>query len=184
MERIRLHDLEFVPMIGANEITRRVKEMGADITAAYAGQNPLFIGVLNGAFIFAADLFRQFKGDAEITFVKLASYHGTSSTGEVQTILGVDADVKGRPLIIAEDIIDSGRTLSYFMEQLRYLEPSTVEVAALLRKPDVVQFPIDARWIGFDIPNQFVVGFGLDYNGLGRNLPEIYRLADSKIHFG
>lgn len=102
----------------------------------------------------------------------------------MQTILGVDADVKGRPLIIAEDIIDSGRTLSYFMEQLRYLEPSTVEVAALLRKPDVVQFPIDARWIGFDIPNQFVVGFGLDYNGLGRNLPEIYRLADSKIHFG
>lgn len=173
---MRLHDLEFGPFISAEQVKQRVGELGAALTADYKSRTPLLLGVLNGAFIFAADLIRACDMDCEISFIRLASYAGTASSGAVATVIGLREDVRGRDVIIVEDIVDSGRTLHEFLPDLWKLEPASVRVAALLVKPEALEFEIKVDYTGFEIPSKFVVGYGLDYNGLGRNVEGIWQL--------
>ncbi len=178
---MRLHDLEFVPFLSAEDLKQRVEEMGAALTADYQGRTPLLLGVLNGAFIFAADLMRACQMDCEMSFIRLASYAGTASSGSVATVIGLREDVRGRDVIIVEDIVDSGRTLHEFLPDLWKLEPASVRIAALLVKPEALEFEVKIDYTGFEIPSKFVVGYGLDYDGLGRNLADIWQLGDLEI---
>lgn len=171
---IQAHDLKFKPFIEADRIADAVKKMGQALKAEYADKNPLFIGVLNGAFVFAADLLRACEFPCEVAFVRLASYQGTNSTGAVSTIFGLDVDLKGRHVVVVEDIVDSGLTLSHFLEELKKQQPASLKLAVLLIKPDALKVDIQPAYCGFEIPNEFVVGYGLDYDGLCRNLPSIY----------
>jgi hypoxanthine phosphoribosyltransferase len=176
---VRLHDLDFVPLISEAVVQERVRALGKQVSTQYQGKNPLFVSVLSGAFIFAADLMREFEGDCEVNFVKIASYAGTQSTGNINTILGLEkSQIEGRSIIVVEDIVDTGRTLHYFLETLQAQNPDSVEVVAFLRKPDAMEYDIPIEKVGFDIENKFVVGYGLDYNGLGRNLKGIYVLSE------
>ncbi len=175
---VKAHDLYFTPFITKEKIQDRVKQLGLTLSEDYKDKTPIFISVLNGAYIFAADVTRAFEGDCEICFVKLSSYSGLNSTGKVQELIGLDVDVKGRHLIIIEDIIDTGNTLSQFLGTLEKLGPASVELTSLLLKPDALQFPLDIKYLGFEIENKFVIGYGLDYNELGRNLADIYQLTD------
>ncbi|NRA50045.1 MAG: hypoxanthine phosphoribosyltransferase [Phaeodactylibacter sp.] len=175
---IQLHDLSFQPYLSESEIQLRIKEMGRQISEDYHDKKPLFIGILNGAFMFTADLAKACPIDADFAFVRLQSYEGTASSGEVITMIGLKAPVEGRHLILVEDIIDTGRTLHTFLPQLKVQHPASVRIAALLSKPEARVKPLQADYTGFEIPNKFVVGYGLDYNELGRNLPAIYQLED------
>jgi hypoxanthine phosphoribosyltransferase len=177
--QIKAHDLFFEPFISEAELATRVKELGNAIRQDFEGKRPLFISVLNGAFVFAADLVRAVNIECEMAFVRLASYEGTASTGAVETILGLEVEVKNRHIIVVEDIVDSGRTLHYFMAQLLDLRPASISLAALLFKPEALQMPVKIDYLGFEIPNKFVVGYGLDYDGLCRNLPGIYQLIEA-----
>lgn len=174
---ITAHDLTFEPMIHRQVIADRVLELGLQIKKDYEGKRPLFLCVLNGAFIFAADLVRACDLECEIAFVRLSSYEGTASSGSVTTTLGINAPLEGRHLIVLEDIVDSGRTLHYFLEQLREEKPASVALAALLSKPEALQFDVHIDYVGFEIPEKFVIGYGLDYDGLCRNLADIYQLS-------
>lgn len=176
MADIRIHDKVFTPHISAEAIQERVAQLAEQINAEYVGERPLFIGILNGAFIFAADLFRNISIDAEISFIKLASYKGTSSTGNVVTAIGMEEKLNGRHVIIVEDIIDTGKTLSAFMPEILQRHPASVKIATFLTKPSVLKFPVKADYTAFEITDSFVVGYGLDYDGLGRNLPGLFIL--------
>ena len=178
MANILVHDKTFEPYITADKIAEKVIEIASTMNGDYEGKRPLFIAILNGAFMFAADLFKHITIDAEICFIKLASYKGTRSTGQVITAIGLDMDLFNRHLIIIEDIVDTGKTLSQFLPQLKYQQPASLKIAALLHKPDAIVYPLNIDYLGFTIPNRFVVGYGLDYNGLGRNFEEIYKLVD------
>lgn len=178
MERIRVHDKTFKPYLTATEIQDAVRRIAAEIERDHAGNNPLFIAILNGSFIFAADLFRNLRMPAEICFIKLASYKGTRSTGNVITSIGLDHDVFNRDVIIVEDIIDTGKTLSQFLPQLEHQQPRSLRICALLHKKEATRYPVEISYLGFTIPDKFVVGYGLDYDGHGRNIPEILQLAD------
>jgi hypoxanthine phosphoribosyltransferase len=178
MAGIHIHDKAFVPYILKERIQQRVKELAMEINAAYAGKNPLLIGILNGSFIFAADLFRELTIEAEISFIKLASYKGTSSTGNVVTAIGLEEDLHGRHIIIVEDIIDTGKTLSSFLPEIYHRHPASVKIAAFLTKPGALKYEVRADYCAFEIDNKFVVGYGLDYNKLGRNLADLYILKD------
>lgn len=175
---VEAHGLKFKPMISEADVNAKVQEMGLQISADYAEKRPLLLGILNGAFIFAADLMRAIEIDCEISFVKLASYQGLQSTGQVSTLIGLEVDVKDRHVIIVEDIIDSGRTLSAFIPQLKEAQPASVSLAAFLVKPEAMQYELDIHYQGFEIPSAFVIGYGLDYNGLARNLKGIYQLVE------
>jgi hypoxanthine phosphoribosyltransferase len=175
---IQVHDKHFRLFISEEDICKRVLELAKQISTDYAGLNPLVIGILNGAFIFAADLFRHLTIDANISFIKLASYQGTSSTGNVVTAIGMDENLHDRHIIIIEDIIDTGRTLHAFMPEIINRYPASVKVATFLTKPEALQYDIKADYVGFEIENKFVVGYGLDYNGLGRNYPAMYVLQE------
>jgi hypoxanthine phosphoribosyltransferase len=177
MENIVVHDKEFEPYLGAEEITAKVHQMAAQINRDYDGKRPLFIAILNGSFMFAADLFKAVTIDAEICFIKLASYKGTKSSGQVITAIGLDTDLIDRHVIILEDIVDTGKTLSEFLPQLQHHHPASLKIAALLHKPEATVYPIKVDYLGFSIPNKFVLGYGLDYDGLGRNIKEIYQLV-------
>jgi hypoxanthine phosphoribosyltransferase len=177
MSTLKVHDKEFVPYITSKEIEEQVARVAFEINKDYAGKNPLFIAILNGAFIFAADLFKQINVEAEICFIKLASYKGVKSTGKVITAIGLDAELYGRDVIIVEDIVDTGKTLSQFLPQLEHHHPASLKVAALLHKPSATVHPIEINYLGFTIPDKFVLGYGLDYDGLGRNIKEIYQLV-------
>lgn len=170
---MQIHDLKFKPLIGAEQIQARVETIGAALTMQFGDKQPLFISILSGAFVFASDLIRTFDAPCEIGFVKLSSYKGTRSSGDVQTVMGLEKDLRGRHLIVVEDIVDTGRTLHFFIDHLRQQEPASVCIVSLLCKPDALQFPIHIDYTGFEIPDEFVVGYGLDYDGLGRNLPDI-----------
>jgi hypoxanthine phosphoribosyltransferase len=178
MSIIRVHDKSFEPYLTAEMIKNRIREIAADLNRDYAGKRPVFIAILNGSFIFAADLFKELSVDVEVCFIKLASYKGTRSTGQVLTAIGLDTDIFGRDVVVIEDIVDTGKTLSEFLPQLHHQQPSSLKIVALLHKPEATVFPIPIDYIGFAIPNKFVVGYGLDYDGLGRNIPEIYKLAE------
>ncbi len=177
MSIIKVHDKEFIPYLTSKEIDEQISRVAAEINRDYEGKKPLFIAILNGAFIFAADLFKQINGEAEIAFIKLASYKGVKSTGKVITAIGLDAEIYGRDVIIIEDIVDTGKTLFQFLPQLEHQHPSSLKIASLLHKPDAMIHPIKIDYLGFTIPNKFVLGYGLDYDGLGRNIKEIYHLV-------
>ena len=178
MNSIRVHDKDFVPYLSAQTIEEKVKELAARISQDYEGKRPLIIAVLNGSFLFAADLFRNLSIEAEISFIKLASYKGTSSSGNVITAIGLEESLHERHIILLEDIIDTGKTLHDFIPQLDHQGPASIKIAALLTKPEALKYPVQADYMGFAIPNKFVVGYGLDYDGLGRNIPEIYQLEE------
>jgi len=178
MSLIRVHDKTFEPYLTAKEIDAAINKMAEQINRDYQGKKPLFIAILSGAFMFASDLFKKLTIDAEICFIKLASYKGTKSTGHVITAIGLDVDLIHRHLIVVEDIVDTGKTLDKFLPQLSNQQPSSIKICALLHKAEATVFPIPIDYLGFTIPNKFVVGFGLDYDGLGRNIPEIYKLSE------
>ena len=178
MEAVLIHDKTFIPFISRSEINIRISQIAAQINEEYAGKKPLLIGILNGAFIFAADLFRELTIEAEISFIKLASYKGTSSTGSVVTAIGLAEQLHDRHIIVVEDIIDTGKTLHSFLPQLLDHQPASVKIATFLTKPTALRYPVTADFIAFKIENKFVVGYGLDYDGLGRNLKELYILQD------
>lgn len=175
---ITVNNLQFKPFIAAETIQQRIDELGVALRERYAGQRPLFIGILNGAFIFTADLVRAAELECEVTFMRLSSYAGLQSTGQVTTNLGLDIEIKDRHVILVEDIIDSGRTLYELSKKMLEQGPASVAIATLLLKPDALQFPLEADFVGFSIPSKFVIGYGLDYNQAGRELKEIYQLAE------
>jgi len=177
MPNLRVHDKEFEPYLTADQIADKIQEMAGAINRDYVGKKPLFIAILNGSFIFASDLFKSISIEAEICFIKLASYKGTKSTGHIITAIGLDTDIINRHVIILEDIVDTGKTLSEFLPQLHHQQPASLAIAALLHKPDATVYAIQIDYLGFSIPNKFVVGYGLDYDGLGRNIKEIYQLV-------
>jgi hypoxanthine phosphoribosyltransferase len=177
MANLKVHDKEFIPYLSASEIEEQVARVAAEINKDYEGKKPLFIAILNGAFIFASDLFKKINVQAEICFIKLASYKGVKSTGKVITAIGLDAEIYNRDVVIIEDIVDTGKTLSQFLPQLQHQHPASLKIAALLHKPSATIHSINIDYLGFTIPDKFVLGYGLDYDGLGRNIKEIYQLV-------
>jgi hypoxanthine phosphoribosyltransferase len=173
------HDKAFELFISEQEIQTRLLAIGNEIKEKYADSRPLFIGVLNGAFIFAADLIRACGDfDCEIIFVKLSSYSGLSSSGKVISVIGVEPNiVKDRDVIIIEDIVDTGKTMNDFMATLKSYAPKSIALATMFLKPDALEYDIPVDYVGFSIPNKFILGYGLDYDGLGRNLSEVYQLC-------
>jgi hypoxanthine phosphoribosyltransferase len=180
MANITLFNKTFEPYLPESLIQEKIKELGEIISKEYEGKQPLFIGVLNGSFMFAADLFKQITIEAEICFIKLASYKGTKSTGNVITAIGLDTDIRDRHLILLEDIIDTGKTMNEFIPQLYHQQPASIKMAVLLHKPDATIYPVQIDYCCFSIPDRFVLGYGLDYDGFGRNLKEIYQLKETE----
>lgn len=174
---VKLHDKTFDTYLSNEEIQEKVKELAGQINRDYEGKRPLFIAILNGSFMFASDIFKYLTIEAEISFIKLASYRGTKSTGTIITSIGLDDDLYGRDVIILEDIVDTGKTLDEFLPKLLHQQPKSLKIVALLHKYEATKYPITIDYIGFKIPDKFVVGYGLDYDGLGRNLREIYQLT-------
>lgn len=177
MPVIKVKDKSFVPYLTVAQIDEQIKRLGAELNRDYAGKNPLFIAVLNGSFMFASDLFKELDCEPEICFIKLASYKGTKSTGNVITSIGLDESLKGRHVVVLEDIVDTGKTLHEFLPQLKDQQPASLKIVALLHKPDALEHPISIDYLGFSVPNKFLLGYGLDYDGLARNLKEIYQLT-------
>jgi len=177
-DNIKIHGLSFRPYISREQIRARIAELGQDISRDYHGKSPLFLAVLNGAFMFAADLIRACDIDCAISFIRLSSYQGLSSSGKVKTVIGLQEELKGRHVIIIEDIVDTGQTMSQFIPQLQQMGPESVAITSLLLKTEALEFDIKVQYTGFEIPTKFVIGYGLDYDGLGRNIPDIYQLVD------
>lgn len=178
MSAIQVKDKKFVPYLTAAQIQEQVKRLGAELNRDYEGMCPLFIAILNGSFMFASDLFKELTIEAEICFIKLASYKGTKSTGQVITSIGLDESLKNRHVVIVEDIVDTGKTLHEFLPQLADQQPASLKIASLLHKPDALAYPVKIDYLGFNVPDKFLLGYGLDYDGLARNLKEIYRLIE------
>ena len=177
MATITIHDKQFETYISEEQILQKVKEMADAINKDYEGKKPLFIPILNGAFMFASDLFKCISIPAEVSFIKLASYKGMKSSGNIITAIGLDYDLYDRDVVIIEDIVDTGKTLNEFLPKLEHQQPASLKIAALLHKPEATVYPLSIAYTGFIIPNKFVVGYGLDYDGQGRNLKEIYQVV-------
>jgi hypoxanthine phosphoribosyltransferase len=173
-----VHNRTFEPYISATDIHAQINKLAEQINVDYKDLKPLFIAILNGSFMFASDLFKAVSIEAEICFIKLASYKGTKSTGNVITSIGLDEPLEGRHVIIVEDIVDTGKTLHEFLPQLYNQQPASLKIAALLHKPEALKFPLTIDYLGFSVPNKFLLGYGLDFDGLGRNIPEIYQLVE------
>ena len=178
MSVIKIKDKQFKVSIPEAEIKTRIKALAAQISKDMEGKNPLFLGVLNGSFIFAADLMREMTTPCEISFVKLASYQGITSTGKVHEVLGINEDLAGRDVVIVEDIVDTGRTMKQMVESLGTRNPASVHICTLFVKPDKLEEPLDIEYAAFSIPNDFILGYGLDYDQQGRWLKEIYTLVE------
>ncbi len=178
MSIIQVKDKKFTPYLTVQQIKEQVNRLAEEINRDYEGKRPLFIAILNGSFMFASDLFKELSIECEICFIKLASYKGTKSTGQVITSIGLDATLKERHVIIIEDIVDTGKTLNEFLPQLWDQQPASLKIAALLHKPDSLAFPIKIDYLGFNVPDKFLLGYGLDYDGYARNLKEIYILIE------
>lgn len=175
MSQIKLWDRYFTPFISAEDIQKRVAAMGNTISLDYTGKRPIFVAVLNGCLHFSSDLTRCFDEKCEISFVKYTSYQGMQSTGRLQQVLGLQENVFGRHVILLEDIVDSGLTLAGIFESIAALDPLSIRTATLLYKPKALKYSVKPDYVGFEIGNEFVVGYGMDYNGLGRNLPDLYQ---------
>ena len=178
MSIVKIKDKTFETSITEEQIKQRVKELAQQISKDMEGKNPLLIGVLNGSFIFAADLLREITIPCEISFVKLASYEGILSTGKVKEVMGLNEDISGRTVIIVEDIVDTGRTMRQMLDSLGVRRPASIHICTLFVKPDKLEEPLDIEYAAFSIPNDFIVGYGLDYDQQGRGLKEIYTLVE------
>jgi hypoxanthine phosphoribosyltransferase len=178
MKSIRVKDKNFVPFIGEKEIQDTVDLMAQQLIRDLDGKNPLFLVVLNGAFMFAADLMKRIPIPCEVSFVKLSSYVGTRTTSVVRELIGLDQVPTGRTIVIIEDIIDSGITMGVTTEKLRKMGAVDVRIATLLFKPEAFKMDYNIDYIGIEIPNDFIIGYGLDYDGYGRNYPEIYKIVE------
>jgi hypoxanthine phosphoribosyltransferase len=177
MNRLQVGDKLFSKEISYEQILAAIKRMASEIMRDYGESEPLFLSVLNGSFMFAADLLKEYAGPCQISFIKLSSYRGTSSTEEVKTLIGLNEDINGRDVVILEDIIDTGITVSQLLHDLKSYQPKSIRVATLLLKPAALRTNINPDYIGLNIPNDFIVGYGLDYNGLGRNFKDIYKIV-------
>lgn len=175
---IQLHDKQFVPFISANEIDFAITKLAAQIQDDFADETPVFVGVLNGSFMVVSDLMKKYKKPCEITFIKMASYEGTSSTENVKQLIGLNQDLSGRSVVILEDIVDTGNTLVELKELFKSQKVKHFKIATLFFKPEAYKQDVKIDYIGIRIPNKFIVGYGLDYDGLGRNLPEIYQVQE------
>lgn len=178
MDPIKIHDKKFKISYPESEILERVKAVADRINKDMAGKNPLLLAVLNGSFIFAADLMRMITIPCEISFVKLASYQGTMSTGKIKEVIGINEDITGRTVIIVEDIIESGLTMKRMIDSLGTRNPESVHICTLLLKPEKLTVDLNIEYAAMEIPNDFIVGYGLDYNQQGRNLRDIYTLVE------
>ena len=178
MQEINILDKKFGISITAHEIDKAIENIAININNDYKDDIPLFVAVLNGSFMFAADLLKKITIPCHITFIKLASYQGTQSTQNVQTLIGLNEDIEGKKIIIIEDIIDTGITLSNLIEQVQKFFPADIKIATLLFKPEAFTKDYKIDYIGITIPNDFIVGYGLDYNGYARNYPDIYKIKD------
>ncbi|WP_308242500.1 hypoxanthine phosphoribosyltransferase [uncultured Prevotella sp.] len=178
MSVVKIKDKTFKTSIPEAQILERVKAVAERINTDMADKNPLLLAMLNGSFVFAADLMREITVPCEISFVKMSSYQGTSSTGKVKQLLGLNEDIKGRTVIIVEDIVESGLTLKTLLETLKEKEPADVQICTLLFKPDCLQVPLDIKYVAMEIPNDFILGYGLDYDQQGRNLRDIYTVVE------
>jgi len=177
MDKIKVKDKEFHKSIPAEEIQEAIKKVAAQINQDYEGkETPLFLSILNGAFMFTADLFKELTITSEVSFVKFSSYRGTSSTGKVKELIGLNEDLTDRHVIVLEDIVDTGLTINNVIRQIKGFNPKDVKVATLLFKPDACEEKVTLDYIGIKIPNEFIVGYGLDYDGLGRNYKDIYKV--------
>lgn len=174
MDTIQVKDKCFRPFISAEEIGRRVAEIGARLSQDLEGKNPLFLAILNGSYVFAADLLRHVTTSCEISFIRVSSYSGMESTGTLTEVIGLKEDIEGRTVVIVEDIIDSGFTMEGLVRQLQDKRPADLRICTLLTKPGNLKADLDVAYCAFEIPNDFIVGYGLDYDGYGRNLPAIY----------
>lgn len=171
---IKVKDLQFEPFISQHSIEARVIELANRLTVDFHGKNPLFLSVLNGSFMFTSDLMKAFLSPCEISFIKLASYQGTESTGQVQTLIGLNNSIENRHVIIIEDIVDTGNTVKKILELIKDHKPASIQILTLLFKPEAFKEDFEIDYVGFEIENKFVVGYGLDYDGYGRNLDQIY----------
>jgi hypoxanthine phosphoribosyltransferase len=178
MNTVHIHDKTFKSFLSEEEIHKKVVQLATVLNRDYADKKPIFLAILNGSFIFAADLFKCLSIDAEISFIKLASYKGMKSSGQVITAIGLDIELFDRHVVILEDIVDTGKTLHEFLPQLWHQQPASLKIVALLHKADAKAYPVTVDYTGFEIPDKFVVGYGLDYNGLGRNTAAIYQLFE------
>lgn len=176
---ITIKNLHFQPFISKTDIEQRIQQLAEQINQDYAEKTPLFVAVLNGSFMFASDLMKKINIPCEITFVRVASYQLTASSGDVKEILGLKENIENRDIIIVEDIVDTGITMAEIRRQLLAKSPKSLKIATLLSKPTAHQVKMKLDYVGFEIENRFVLGYGLDYDGLGRNLAEIYVLASS-----
>ncbi|MFC2372547.1 hypoxanthine phosphoribosyltransferase, partial [Segatella oris] len=178
MSIVKIKDLTFKTFIPESEIQQRVKAVAEKINKDLDGKNPLLLAVLNGSFVFAADLIRNITIPCEISFVKLASYQGTTSTGKIKEVIGLNEDLTGRTVVIVEDIVDTGFTMKRMIETLGTRHPESIHICSLLVKPDKLQVPLNIEYAAIEIPNDFIVGYGLDYDQQGRQLRDIYTIVD------
>ena len=176
---IQLHDKQFVPFISAQEIDFAIAKIAALVEDDFADEIPVFVGVLNGAFMVVSDFMKHYKSPCEVSFIKMASYEGMASTNEVKQLIGLDRDLTGRTVVVIEDIVDTGNTLVALKELFKQQNVKHFKIATLFFKPEALVNEIKIDYVGIRIPNKFIVGYGLDYDGLGRNLPEVYQLKDN-----
>ena len=178
MGNVKIKDKEFALLIPEAKILKQIDRVADEINKDLADKNPLFVCVLNGAFMFASDLMKRVHISSEISFVKLSSYQGTSSTGSLKELIGLNEDIKGRNVVIVEDIVDTGYTMVSILEQLKKKNAGDVRIATLLHKPNALKVDLKLDYVAMEIPNDFILGYGLDYDGYGRNLADIYKIID------
>ncbi|MDX5419379.1 MAG: hypoxanthine phosphoribosyltransferase [Hymenobacteraceae bacterium] len=174
---ITLHDCQFSTYMYEEEIIARIHMLAEQLEQDYADKNPLFLAVLNGSFMFTADLMKRINIPCEISFIRMSSYQDMQSTGNVREVLGLTENIEGRDVVVIEDIVDTGHTVNALLQQLSAKNPASIEIITLLMKPECLQHQLDVKYVAKSIPNDFVVGYGLDYNGLGRNLRDIYKIV-------
>lgn len=173
-----IKDKKFKPYLGEERLKQAIQKVADAINEDYAGRTPVIVAVLNGAFMFTADLIKLLSIEVEVSFVKVKSYQGTRSSGEVKQLLGLESSLKGKDVILLEDIVDTGHTIQHLLTMLDEKGPASISIATLLFKPDALQSAVELQYVGIEIPNLFVVGYGLDYDGLGRQYNEIYQLDE------
>ncbi len=178
MKQVQILDKKFEISIPSEKIQKSITEVAKRINKDLAGKDVIFMAILNGAFMFASDLYKQIKFDSQITFLKLASYDGTSSSGKIKRLIGINEDIKDKTVVVIEDIVDTGNTMESILRQLKGYEPAEIKIATLLLKPEIFKARFPVHYIGLEIPNEFIVGYGLDYDGFGRNLEDIYTVID------
>jgi len=178
MSEIQILDKKFKPYISSEKIQEKISELAQKLNKELKGKDPIFLGILNGSFMFAADLYKQITEPSQITFLKLASYQGTGSTGKVKRLIGINEDIEGKTVVVVEDIVDTGITLEQIVKQLKGYEPKEIIIVTLMYKPESYSKDIPVDYYAFSIPNDFIVGYGLDYDGYGRNLADIYVISE------